>query len=92
MFTLTTDTLHPVVRLGAQGWEVICSPGPLAQLFSHLAGDIQPEPIILNEQALLVIPFTPALDVALAGLVDTLINLRYEAERVQLTLFSTENI
>lgn len=86
------------VRPGSPHWQILCTPGPLATLFHHLAhpstgtGPANLEdPVPVEEiggHSFAVIPLTPELDEALAGLVDTFIDLRYETGRVQLELFA----
>jgi hypothetical protein len=86
---------HPyplAVRPANRGWEILCAPGPLAQLLSQLAPVAQPETVSVEGQTMLIIPLTTALDGALERLVNTLINLRYDAGRVQLELFSEEEL
>jgi len=80
------------VRPAIHGWEVLCAPGPLAQLLGQLAPISEPETTLVDGQPMLIIPLTSALDSALENLVNTLINLRYDAGRVQLELFSEEEI
>ena len=81
------------VRSGQPHWEILCSPGPLAELLRHLAqepGALRTE--LIDGQCFAIIPLTPALDAALVNLVDTLITLRYETGRVQLELFSLQEV
>jgi hypothetical protein len=79
------------VRPGHPDWQILCEPGPLAQLLQQLAGLNNPIPTEqVGERTLAVIALTPTLDAALVELVDTLITLRYETGRVQLELFSGE--
>jgi hypothetical protein len=78
---------------GPAGWEILCPPGPLAQLLGQLSReDESQEPTATHsgQPPLLVIAFTSALDSALTELIDALISVRYEAGRVQLTLFGQE--
>ena len=82
------------VRPGLKKWEILCPPGELAQLFSRLssvqAGSKSEE--VVDGQPMAVIPVTSELDKEIEKLVDTLITLRYETGRVQLELFSREEI
>ena len=80
------------VRLTSNGWEVLCPPGPLGQLLSQLAQVPEPPSTVVEDQMMLQIPMTSALDEALENLVNTLIKLRYDTGRVQLELFSEEAI
>jgi len=80
------------VRLKPNGWQVLCPPGPLAQLLSQLAQVPDPPSTLIDVQPMLQIPMTSALDTALENLVNTLIKLRYDTGRVQLELFSEEAI
>lgn len=90
---MISTTPYPLaVRLADHRWEILCPPGPLADLFSHLAPVSQPEAIVVEDQPMLIIPLTPALDEALTHLINTLIDLRYDTGQVQLTLFSDEDI
>lgn len=74
------------VRPGSPHWEILCTPGPLANLLHHLAGF--PGLVPVEETGLAVIPLTPELDAGLVHLVDSFIDLRYETGRVQLELFA----
>jgi hypothetical protein len=89
---ITRQPCSLAVRPTAHGWEVLCAPGPLAQLLSQLAPISQPDTTVVDGQPMLIIPLTSALDSALENLVNTLINLRYDAGRVQLELFGEEEI
>lgn len=75
------ETTIPRAKLGRQGWLVQCDPGPLAEVFAHMAGA---EATVRDGTAF--IPYTRRLDQCVIGLVDALIHLRYDANRVRLTL------
>lgn len=86
------------VRPANKGWEIICKPGPMADLFGGLARDLGaingdgPRQEEINKHLIEIIPLTNELDEILVRFVDALIDLRYETGRVQLELFSTENL
>lgn len=93
MVKLISTKPYPIgVCLNANGWEILCPPGPLGQLFSELAQVPEPPSTMIDGQTMLHIPMTAALDEALESLVNTLIKLRYDTGRVQLELFSEETI
>ena len=96
MKRVATVASHAIgVRPMDQGWELLCTPGPLSWLFFELAGADSQATLkreAVEGQMLEVVPLTPALDQALAQLVDALIGLRYETGRVQLELFATEEL
>ena len=82
-----------VRRQTERGWDVLCLPGPLADLLADLAGvsrPLQTQPV--DGIPLVVIPLTVELDQAIQELVDALITLRYETEQVQLRLFDPEGV
>ena len=82
-----------VRRRTERGWDVLCLPGPLADLLADLAGvsrPLQVQPV--GGIPLVVIPLTVELDQAIQELVDALITLRYETEQVQLRLFDPEGV
>ena len=77
-----------VRRRAERGWDVLCLPGPLAEMLADLAvasRPLQTQPV--DGMPLVVIPLTAELDRAVQELVDALITLRYETEQVQLRLF-----
>lgn len=95
IITVPCENAGPTVavRPGRPYWDILCSPGPLAELLQHLAqepGALRTE--LIDGQCFAIIPLTPALDAALVNLVDTLITLRYETGRVQLELFSLKEV
>jgi hypothetical protein len=90
--TISTSPYPLAVRRSDHGWEILCAPGPLADLFSQLAPVSEPEAISIEAQTMLVIPLTAELDNAIRQLVNSLINLRYDTGQVQLKLFSDEDI
>lgn len=93
MKTITATPHKLAVRQGPAGYEILCTPGALATFLYRLSQDAVPLRVEWAEgQYLNVIPYTSALDIALVGLVDDLITLRYEAGRVQLELFSLEEV
>lgn len=94
MKTFSTAPLHRLTaRLAADGWEILCAPGPLATLLYHLSQDPGPIRVEWVEgQHLNVIPYTAALDLGLTLLVDDLADLRYATRHVQLELFCLEAI
>lgn len=77
------SNIMPTATLKKQGWMVQLPPGPLADALAHLSG--QPQPI-LDTNGIALIPYTRQLDQYIVGLVDALIHLRYDANRVSLTL------
>ena len=82
-----------VRRQTERGWDVLCFPGPLADLLADLAAvsrPLQTQPV--DGIPLAVIPLTVELDQAIQELVDSLITLRYETEQVQLRLFDPEGV
>jgi len=82
-----------VRRRTERGWDVLCLPGPLAELLADLAGvsrPLQVQPV--DGISLAVIPLTVELDQSIQELVDALITLRYETEQVQLRLFDPEGV
>ena len=82
-----------VRRRTERGWDVLCLPGPLAELLADLASvshPLQTQPV--DGVPLVVIPLTVELDQAIQELVDSLITLRYETEQVQLRLFDPEGV
>ncbi len=82
-----------VRRRTERGWDVLCPPGPLAELLAEMGAAGRP---LLTQQVagspLVVIPLTAELDQAVQELVDALITLRYETEHVQLRLFDPEGV
>jgi hypothetical protein len=96
LITATPYTL--AVRPATRGWEVVCPPGPLADLLACMAEDLGagngngPRQEQIGDHRFQVIPLTDRLDRALVDLVDALIDLRYETNRVQLELFSLEEL
>jgi hypothetical protein len=62
---ITRQPCSLAVRPTPHGWEVLCAPGPLAQLFSHLASISQPDTTVVDGKPMLIIPLTCALDSAL---------------------------
>lgn len=85
------DTLAP--RLGRDGWEILCSPGPLAALLQHLAGHRAPlRTELIEGRVMAIIPLNARLDQAIEHLVDALITVRYDSNRVQLELFAADSI
>jgi hypothetical protein len=82
-----------VRRRMERGWDVLCLPGPLAELLADLAVVSRPlETQLVDGIPLVVVPLTVELDQAIQELVDTLITLRYETEQVQLRLFDPERV
>lgn len=80
-------------RPGEPYWEILCSPGPLAELLHQLGQETEAlRTELIDGQPFAIIPLTPTLDAALVNLVDTLITLRYETGRVQLELFCLEEV
>ena len=82
-----------VRRRTERGWDVLCLPGPLAELLADLAAvsrPLQTQPV--DGISLVVIPLTVELDQAIQELVDALITLRYETEQVQLRLFDPKGV
>jgi len=75
------NVIMPRAKLGRNGWEVQCAIGPLADAIAHLAG--QP---VVKAKGVATIAYTKQLDQYIVGLVDALIHLRYDANRVKLTL------
>jgi hypothetical protein len=92
MKIISTIPYPLAVRPADHGWEILCPPGPLADLFSQLAQVAQPEAIRVEDQTMLIIPLTPTLDEALTHLINSLISLRYDTGQAQLTLSSDEDI
>lgn len=99
MKIITTVPYTVVTRLGRDSWEVLCTPGPLANMFRELAGltldhaePIEEITIGDTQQSLSVIPLTKSLDEAITILVDTFIEMRYSTNQVQLKLFTDEEI
>jgi len=91
-----TDTKDVTLeaKLGPQGWQVACPPGPLADLLAQLAAGRRPDlETARNEREdTALIPYTQALDEAIVDLVDALVTVRYDAGQVQLRLFSEEGL
>ncbi len=82
-----------VRRRTGRGWDVLCPPGPLAELLAELGAASRPlETQEVDGTPLVVIPLTAELDQAVQELVDALITLRYETEHVQLRLFDPKGI
>ena len=82
-----------VRRRVERGWDVLCPPGPLAELLAELSAASSPlETQEVDGTPLVVIPLTAELDQAVQELVDALITLRYETEHVQLRLFDPKGI
>jgi len=80
---MSNNVIMPKAKLGKNGWGVQWSAGPLADAIAHLAGH---QPVIHANGAVATIPYTQQLDRYIVGLVDALIHLRYDANRVKLTL------
>jgi len=80
-------TTVPTAKLGKQGWMVQCASGPLADAFAHMAGVGTPT---VDAEGGALILYTRQLDRRIIRLVDALIHLRYDANRVKLALFEAE--
>ncbi len=82
-----------VRRRTERGWDVLCPPGPLAELLAEMGAASRPlQTQQVGGAPLVVIPLTAELDQAVQELVDALITLRYETEHVQLRLFDPEEV
>ena len=84
---MSNNLIMPRAKLGKNGWEVQCSAGPLADAFAHMAGVDTP---MVDAEGGALIPYTRQLDQRIIRLVDALIHLRYDANRVKLSLFEAE--
>lgn len=74
------------VRPVDHGWEILCPPGPLAQLLLNVSGALtQTERRGANPY--LVIPLTADLDRSITEIIHALIDLRYRTGQVQFELW-----
>jgi len=94
MQKISDSPFSMTLRLSDAGWEVLTPPGPQVQLLHRLSGKADTGIPVkeIDGFAMAVIPYTNALDAALQALVDTFISLRYATGRVQLELFTAEEV